>query len=66
MTDLRKIVFANLDDARDNGAFEPKGHLDGSTPLEIAEDMVALAEDCENFRAMELVPFIQEWLNDHA
>jgi hypothetical protein len=64
--DLRQIVFANLNDARANGAFEPNEHLDGATAQEIAEDMVAMAEDCENFRAAELVPFVQEWLDAQA
>jgi hypothetical protein len=62
---LRKIVFSNLDDAKENGAFEVGGYLDSATALEIAEDMAALAADCEDKEPKELEPFVREWLEQY-
>lgn len=62
MVDLREIVFSNLEDARINGAFRVDGSLYGASAEEIADDMVALAADCEDRSAEELLPYIREWL----
>lgn len=62
MVDLREIVFANLDCAADNGAFEVGGYLSGAKAEEIADDMVSMASDCEDYQPGELVPFVEEWL----
>lgn len=42
MTDnLRNIVFENLDNAMENGYFEPGEMLHGSSAEDIAGDMIA-------------------------
>jgi len=60
---MRDKVFANLDSARDNGYFEKGAQLHGMSATEIASDMVAYAEDCQDDDPVTLIPFIEEWLN---
>jgi hypothetical protein len=57
-------VQANLISAEANGAFEPDGSLFKATPEEIADDMAALAADCENYSADMLLPYVREWLDE--
>lgn len=66
MSDLRTKVFSNLDSAEANGYFDPGEQLDGVTADEIADDMIALAEDCESSTQSELLPFVEEWLAMHG
>jgi hypothetical protein len=61
---IRKIVFSNLDSAMLNGYFECGEYLDGATPEEVADDLVALAEDLERYLAADILPYVGEWLKD--
>jgi len=64
MTDegMRGILFSNLESARMNGYFGPGEYLNGATAEEIADDMIAFAEDCSDMKTEEMVPFIKEWM----
>ena len=66
MEDIRKIVFDNLDAAKEGGAFEHGEYLDDETPEVIADDMVAYAEDCESYKPEKLLPHIKEWLAENV
>jgi hypothetical protein len=59
---LRNIVFTNLDHALVNGYFERGEYLDNATAEEVADDMVAMASDCENYTAEQILPHVKEWL----
>jgi hypothetical protein len=59
---IRKIVYSNLDSAKEGGYFERNEYLDGATPEEVADDMVALAEDLERYLAADILPYVKEWL----
>jgi hypothetical protein len=60
---LRREVFANLDDARSNGHFEPGEYLDRASAEEIAEDMALHAEWSGNAVTAEvLTPYVRKWL----
>jgi hypothetical protein len=61
---IREIVFSNLDSAKGNGYFEPGEYLFSATPKEIADDLVALAEDCECYEPEVLLPYVIEWFCD--
>lgn len=63
---IRKTVFVNLDNAFANGAFEADGHLCGSTPDDIAYDLIAFAADCEDFTSDQILPFVEEWLQQEG
>lgn len=57
--DLRKIVFDNLNNAVDNGYYEP---VDSLTADEIVVELGAFAEDCQDREAAELLPHVEEWI----
>jgi hypothetical protein len=59
---IRKIVFSNLDNAKENGYFERGEYLDGATPEEVADDLVALADDLERYLPKDILPYVKEWL----
>jgi hypothetical protein len=59
---LRRAVFADLDDAAANAAFEPGGYLDGYTPQDIAYDLKMYAADCEHYHETQLLPHVRAWL----
>ena len=59
---LRLAVFADLDSAAANAAFEPGGYLDGYTPQDIAYDLKLYAEDCEYYHESQLLPHVRAWL----
>ncbi len=60
---LRKVVYENLNNAKENGYFKPGEQLHGATPEEIANDLLAYAVDCEPIDDPQLlVPYIVEWL----
>jgi hypothetical protein len=60
---LRQIVFGNLQSAAEGGQFENDGSLFGATAEEIADDLVALAADCEAYQAADLLPYVREWID---
>jgi hypothetical protein len=64
MTSLKEIVFENLDHALENGYFEPGEQLHGATSEEIAGDMIAYAEDVEDYEKADLLPHIEKWLKE--
>jgi hypothetical protein len=57
---IRKIVFSNLESAKEGGYFEE--YLGAATPEEIADDLVALAEDLERYLPKDILPYVKEWL----
>lgn len=59
---LRGVVFDNLDNAACNDHFEPGEYLADASPDEIAYDMVLHADDCGEYTAPELTPYVREWL----
>ncbi|QJD54344.1 hypothetical protein [Aminobacter phage Erebus] len=67
-SELKKIVFDNLDAAKENGYFEPGEQLHGSSAEDIALDLIAFACDCEDQEVGEslIVPFVEEWLAQNA
>jgi hypothetical protein len=62
---IRKLVFSNLDSAKENGYFERSEYLDGATPEEVADDLVALADDLERYLAADILPYVEEWLKEN-
>lgn len=62
MSNIKQIVFENLQNAKENGAFGRGGYLDSASAAEIADDMIALAADCETYSANELLPHVEAWL----
>jgi hypothetical protein len=60
---LREIVFANLTNASEAGQFEADGYLFDATAQEIADDLVALAADCEDYTSDQLLPYVREWMD---
>lgn len=58
---LRKMVFANLDSAAQNGYFEPGEHCHDMSADELAYDMTAYAADLESCHCWQLVPYVIEW-----
>jgi len=54
---LRDMVFENLDNGLEN---EPD--IVNWTVLDIAIDLTAYAADLEDYKAMDLVPYVKEWL----
>lgn len=62
MTDIKKIVYDNLDNSRDNGYFEKGEQLHGANAEEIADDMMAFSADCEKLNAEQLKPHVETWL----
>jgi hypothetical protein len=61
--ELREIVFSNLTNASEAGQFEPDGYLFDATAQEIADDLVALAADCEDYTPDQLLPYVREWMD---
>lgn len=53
-----EVVASNLDSAIENGY---TGILEWPT-IDIAFDLIALAEDCEDCTVEELIPHIEKWL----
>ena len=62
MSGLRTIVFRNLDNARENGYFDPGDLLHGATAADLVADLRAFAEDCYDKPANALLPHVIEWL----
>lgn len=65
LTERQRVIFGNLDSALEGGQFEKGGYLERATPAEIADDMKAYAEDCEQFENNELETSIKDWLSRH-
>lgn len=57
----RRLVFAYLDSAAENGYFEPGEHWYGMSADELAYDLVCYASDCENLQPELLAPYVLEW-----
>jgi hypothetical protein len=62
MTDLRNIVFANLNFAAENGYFEKGEHLDGASPEEITDDMICYADNLVDYTQEQILPHVKEWV----
>jgi hypothetical protein len=62
---IRKLVFSNLESAKEGGYFERGEYLDNATPEEVADDMVALASDLERYLAEDILPYVREWLKEN-
>jgi len=63
MSDLRRLVFAALNRAKEAGHFGEGRELHGATINEIVCDMLAYddeLEDCEDCACLE--PFVTEWM----
>jgi hypothetical protein len=58
----KETVFSNLDSAKTNGYFEEGEHLHGCSAKEIANDLIAYADDCYESTVEELEPLVAEWL----
>jgi hypothetical protein len=63
---LRELVFSNLNSAKEGGYFECGEYLDKATPEEVADDMVALASDLEDYRAEDIISYVREWLKENV
>ena len=61
--EIKKIIYENLDNANENGEFEPDGNLIELTAGEIADDLIHKATDCEELLQEEMIPHIQTWLD---
>lgn len=61
-TNLKQIVFENLDHAWDNGYFEEGEQLWEATAQEIADDMLAYCVDIDEDTTENILPHIEEWL----
>lgn len=57
----RKLVFANLDASLENGYFDEGEQLHGATAEDIAHDLIAYAEDCNEYTVKTLVRYVNEW-----
>ena len=63
---VANTVKENLDAALENDYLgSDDTPMNDWTDLEIAQDMVAFSESCQEFSAAELVPFIAEWRREH-
>jgi hypothetical protein len=62
---IRKLVYSNLESAKEGGYFERGEYLDNATPEEVADDMVALASDLERYLASDILPYVTEWLKEN-
>jgi hypothetical protein len=62
MSDLRDLVFENLNIAAGNGYFEKGEHLHEASPEEIADDMIYYAGDLEDCTREQILPHVKEWL----
>jgi hypothetical protein len=60
---LRELVFSSLDNARDNGYFNEGEYLHKATISEIALDMSGMSDDCCEYAADTLMPYIQAWMD---
>ncbi|MEI9428697.1 hypothetical protein [Mesorhizobium sp. Cs1299R1N3] len=61
-SELRKIVFNNMDAANENGSFDKGGEMHGYSDEDIARDMIAYAADVEMIDdPATLVPHIAAW-----
>lgn len=56
------IVVNNLDSALAGGHFRRDGWLYNVTALDIALDLKLYAEDCEDCKPADLLPYVREWL----
>lgn len=63
---VAETVLHDLDNARDNGAFEMSGPLYGLSVEEIAEDLQACSADCEALTVEAMKPHIEIWLARHG
>lgn len=59
---VRALVFSNLDSAQGNHYFDPGADLDGMSPDEIAYDLTQYAATCERYQAVQLSPYVREWM----
>lgn len=59
---IRKSVFANLDNAYQNGYFNEGEQLHNASPDEIAYDMTCYAPDFEGNRPETLTPYVRKWM----
>ena len=63
MTDLRELIFDGLDNAKENGYFNPGEMLHASSAKDIALDLLAFSDIGETIdSADDLIPHIEEWL----
>jgi hypothetical protein len=62
---IRSAVFSNLNSAKEGGHFEEDGYLANASAQEIADDMVALAEDLERYLPADILPYVTEWLKEN-
>lgn len=58
---IRRMVFDNLDSARDNGYFAPGEYLFAMSTEEIAHDLSCFAQDCEGMKPATLKPHVIAW-----
>jgi hypothetical protein len=68
MSEIRDIVFNNLDSAKANDHFEQDGYFDGWTAEDIAQDMIdqdAESTNCENLTKEQILPYVTEWLKEN-
>lgn len=61
----REIIRNNLDNALAYFYFAPGEQLHGASVEEIACDLMAYAEDCQQLTEAEMIPHITEWLSDN-
>ncbi len=66
MIPTKEEIFSSLDAAKENGYFDPDEYLDGATPLEVANDMLAYDAACEDCLATDILPFVKEWFEERG
>ena len=54
----RKIIFENLDNAKDNGYV-----MIDHDPERVAEDLLEFSAECEEMSVKEVLPHIKDWQN---
>jgi hypothetical protein len=58
-SDLRAMVFENLNNAKTNDC-----DFTGWTPRQIAEDMAECDAQCAEYTVRELIPHVEAWLEE--
>lgn len=60
---LKETVYADLDNARDNGYFQPGEMLHGADAEILALDLIAYSEDCYDVPESVLRQYCEAWLS---
>lgn len=59
---LRKQVIEGLDNAKENGYFNPGEALHGETPEEITNDIMTYSDGLLEYKEEDILALVKEWL----